>query len=204
MTGHRPPAAEPGTGTPGVNHPRRAADALPVLPAGPFRLRGFDRRDVALVVEAGSDPVIPSIATVPAGPTEEAAAAFVDRHRHRLGDGFGYSFVVAEADTDRGVGSIGLWLRDIDQGRASVGYWVVAAARGRGAARHALIALGAWALGPLAIPRLELHVEPWNVPSLKTAEAAGFVREGLARSWQVVDGERRDMYVYSLLPGDVI
>jgi [ribosomal protein S5]-alanine N-acetyltransferase len=182
--------------------PRSAADRLPVLRADPFRLRGFEAGDKAMVVEAGADPVIPLIATVPAGAGPLQAAAFVERQRHRLGDGFGYSFVIAESATDRGLGSIGLWLRDIDQGRASIGYWVVPSARGRGAARLALRALSAWALGDLAVPRLELHVEPWNTASLRTAEGAGYVQEGLLRSWQTVDGRRRDVYVYSRLPGD--
>lgn len=179
------------------------ADRLPVLAAGPYRLRGFEHRDVPLVSEAATDPVIPLIATVLAGSTEDETGAFVERQRHRLRDGFGYSFVIAETTTDRGVGSIGLWLHDIDQGRATVGYWVVASARGHGAAGHALTALSVWAFGDLGIPRLQLHAEPWNVPSIRTAEGAGYVCEGLLRSWQVVGDERRDMYVYSLLPDDL-
>jgi [ribosomal protein S5]-alanine N-acetyltransferase len=178
------------------------ADRLPLLGAGPFRLRGFEERDVPMVTEAGSDPVIPLIATVPPGSTAAEAGEFVERQRHRLRDGFGYSFVIAEAGSDRGVGSIGLWLHDIDQGRASVGYWVVASARGRRAARHALAALSTWALDDLGVPRLQLHVEPWNVASIRTAEGAGFAYEGLLRSWQEVGGARRDMYVFSLLPSD--
>ena len=193
------------------------ADALPVLPAGPFRLRAFEPRDVAMVVEASVDPVIPLISSVPPEASVADAAAFVDRQRHRLRDGYGYSFVIAEtagppataghpgapgATSDRGVGSIGLWLRDIDLGRASVGYWVVPSARGRRAAGFALASLAAWVFDQLAIPRLELHVEPWNIASIRTAERAGFGREGLLRSWQGIGDERRDVYAYSLLATD--
>jgi len=179
------------------------SDRLPVIDAGPYRLRGFEHRDVAMVMEAAGDPVIPLISTLPARPSEEAAREFVERQRRRLRDGYGYSYVIAESSVDRGVGSIGLWLRDIDLGRATVGYWVVASARAHGAARHALAALGAWAIGELCIPRIQLHVEPWNVPSIRTAENAGFTCEGLLRSWEVVGAERRDMYVYSLIPSDL-
>lgn len=183
--------------------PGPAPDLLPVLDAAPYRLRGFEYRDAAMVVEAGRDPVIPRIASVPAGASEPEAGAFVERQRHRLRDRYGYSFVVADRATDTGVGSIGLWLHDIDQGRASVGYWVVAGARGHGAAARAAAALAGWAFDELGIPRLELYVEPWNDPSVRTAEAAGFRREGLLRSWQSVGGRRRDMLVYSLLPADL-
>jgi [ribosomal protein S5]-alanine N-acetyltransferase len=83
--------------------------------------------------------------------------------------------------TDRAVGQAGLWLRDISRGRAEVGYWVVGSARGRGAAALAAGALAVWALGELGIPRAELYVEPWNSASIRSAERAGFRREGLLR-----------------------
>jgi RimJ/RimL family protein N-acetyltransferase len=52
------------------------------------------------------------------------------------------------------------------------------------------------------VPRLELHVEPWNTASIRTAEGAGYRREGLLRSWEAVGGERRDMLMFSLLGTD--
>jgi [ribosomal protein S5]-alanine N-acetyltransferase len=51
--------------------------------------------------------------------------------------------------------------------------------------------------------RIELYVEPWNEGSWRAAERAGYVREGLLRSWQQVGSERRDLYMYSLLPEDL-
>ena len=49
------------------------------------------------------------------------------------------------------------------------------------------------------IDRIELYVEPWNVASARTATSAGFVREGLLRSWQKVGDERRDMDMYAFV-----
>jgi RimJ/RimL family protein N-acetyltransferase len=80
----------------------------------------------------------------------------------------------------------------------------VASARGRGAAALAVAALAGWALGELGIPRVELYVEPWNSASIRSAERAGFRREGLLRSWQELDGERKDMLMYSRLPADPV
>jgi RimJ/RimL family protein N-acetyltransferase len=56
----------------------------------------------------------------------------------------------------------------------------------------------------LRIARLELYVEPWNTASIRTAESAGFQREGLLRSWQEVGGIRKDMYMYSRLATDPV
>lgn len=180
------------------------ADRLPVLGTGRFQLRGFEPGDLDLVREAAADPIIPLISTVPSPFSDEAGRRFVERQRHRLRDGFGYSFVIVERDraTGRPVGSIGLWLRDLDLGRASVGYWVVGSARGRGAATSALGALTGWALGELGVPRLELYAEPWNEASIRVARANGFGAEGVLRGFQVVGGERRDMVMLARLAGD--
>jgi RimJ/RimL family protein N-acetyltransferase len=177
---------------------------VPTLTAGPFRLRPFTLADIDAVREAASDPYIPLITTVPAAFTEDEGRRFIERQWSRAEQGTGYSFAIADADTDRAVGQIGLWLKDLGEGRASAGYWLVRSARGRRAAARALQALALWALHELQIPRLELHVEPWNTASIMTAGKAGFQREGLLRSWQEVDGTRRDMYMYARLPGDPV
>ena len=74
-------------------------------------------------------------------------------------------------------------------------------ARGHGAAATALAALSRFGLG--RFERLELYVEPWNEASWRTAERVGYRREGLMRQFQHIGGERRDLYLYSLLPGDL-
>jgi RimJ/RimL family protein N-acetyltransferase len=176
---------------------------VPALAAGPFRLRPFVLADLDVVREAARDPYIPLITTVPAEFTDTEGRRYIERQWDRARRGSGYSFAIADAATGRAVGSIGLWLHDIGAGRASVGYWVAGPARGRGASRHALRTLTFWALGVLGIPRLELHVEPWNEASIRVAEQAGFRQEGLLRSWQEVGGERKDMLMYSLLRSDL-
>ena len=78
-----------------------------------------------------------------------------------------------------------------------------AGAPAQGVRTHALAAVSGWGLSLGPIHRLELYVEPWNEGSWRAAERAGYRREGLLRSWQEVGGTRRDMYVYSLLRGDI-
>jgi [ribosomal protein S5]-alanine N-acetyltransferase len=179
-----------------------AALIVPTLAAGRFRLRPFALADIDVVREASRDPYIPLITTVPRAFTEDEGRRFIERQWSRAGQGTGYSFAIADAGTDRAVGQVGLWLKDIGDGRASIGYWVVGSARGRGAAGSAVRALAAWAHQGLHIPRLELYVEPWNTASIETADRAGFQREGLLRSWQEVGDERKDMYMYSRLAAD--
>lgn len=181
-----------------------AALIVPTLAAGPFRLRPFSLTDLDLIREASADPYIPAITTVPALFSEDEGRRFIERQWGRAEEGLGYSFAIADVRTDNACGQAGLWLRAIDRGRAEIGYWVVSSARGRGAAALAAQTLAAWALRELRIPRVELYVEPWNIPSQRSAERAGFQREGLLRSWQEIDGERKDMLIYSRLAADSV
>ncbi|MFF8280156.1 GNAT family N-acetyltransferase [Streptomyces lateritius] len=169
---------------------------VPRLAAGAHDLRPWEMADLPLVREASADPYIPLITTVPPVYSRAEGEAFVRRQWTRSETGAGYPFVIERRRDARPVGTIGLWLRDLPEGRATLGYWIAAPHRGEGAAGAALSAVSEWALGTLAVPRLQLLVEPWNTASARTAERAGFEREGVLRAWQEVGGERRDMVMY--------
>jgi len=156
--------------------------------------------DVSLIREAGRDRLIPLITTVPTDGSEASCRAFVERQWSRGHDGVGYSFAIAADDPRAGaVGQIGLWPTSSDPERASTGYFVVERHRGARIAGRALVTLATWAFEVIDIVRLELYVEPWNLGSIRTAEGAGFVREGLLRKAKRVGAERRDMLVYGRL-----
>jgi RimJ/RimL family protein N-acetyltransferase len=176
--------------------------AVPTLRGRSVLLRPFRETDADVVREASSDPLIPLITTVPTMPTPDGLLAYIHRQHSRLHDGAGYSFAIATAETDRAVGQIGLWLRDLRYGRVNVGYWVAASSRRRGYAAEALACVSDWGLTLPNVVRTELYVEPWNEGSWRAAEAAGFRREGLLRRWQRVGAEARDMFMYSRLHDD--
>lgn len=172
---------------------------LPItLHAGPVTLRPFEEKDVPAVIEAGRDPLIPLITTVPASGDEAEALAFIARQHERLTTGQGWSLAVALGDGPA-VGQIGLWPGKRET--ASLGYWLLASARGKGVAAKALVAMSSFGLGQFE--RLELYVEPWNAASWRTAEKVGYRREGLMRKFQEIGGQRKDLYLYSLLPGEL-
>lgn len=176
---------------------------LPDLVGDTVRLRAFSPTDLPVVREATTDPLIPLITSVPAHGDDDACLEFIARQADRLATGAGYAFAVADRTTDLAVGHVYLGLRDVDLGRATVGYWIARPHRGRGLAGDAVRTLARWALNVRGIERLELYVEPWNVASARTATSAGFVREGLLRSWQKVGDERKDMDMYALVSSQV-
>ena len=82
---------------------------LPPWPArpvayGPVVLRAFSALDVAMARELSTDPYVPLIGSLPANATQQEAQVWVDRQRGRLAEGAGFSFAIAEAETDRAVG----------------------------------------------------------------------------------------------------
>ncbi|QOR71980.1 GNAT family N-acetyltransferase [Ruania alkalisoli] len=169
--------------------------------AGSVLLRPWRASDAHLVAEFAADSYIPTIGSVPERVDDDGAAAWISRQLARAEQGTGYSFAVADKQTDRAVGHAGLSLRS-DSGRAVGGYAISPQCRGRGYAKDALIALTGFGWSIQALHRIELYIEPWNVASLRTAERAGYLREGVLRSHQEIDGVRRDMTLYAALrPG---
>ena len=166
---------------------------------GSVVLREFGDADVAVGLELSTDPYVPLVSTLPPLTTHEQARAWVERNRERWANGRGFSFAIADAASSQGLGQIGLWLDELSHGRASAGYFVVPSARGRGLAADALAALTAFAWTIPELHRIQLLVEPWNLASLRTAERAGYDREGLLRGYLEIGGRRRDMLVLAAL-----
>lgn len=198
----RPVAWYRAAGGAGCSDNGRVTEQLPSWPATPpacgsVVLREFTDEDAQLAVELGEDPYIPLIGSLPPFPTGQQALEWARRQRGRLAEGIGLSFVIADAESGKAVGAIGLWLQNLPAGRATAGYSVAPAHRGRGIASSALNALTAFAWTIPALHRVELYIEPWNNSSIHVAEASGYQREGLLRSHQEIGGTRRDMLLYA-------
>lgn len=176
--------------------------ALPPWPAVPPRhgkvqLRPVRDEDTALAIGLSTDSYVPQIGSLPDHASEAEAKDWVHRQKRRHSDGAGFSFVIEATATGTGVGHCGLWLKDLATGRGSAGYSVLPKHRGMGFASDALAALTSFGWSIAGLHRIELYIEPWNVGSIRTAEKAGYLREGLLRSHQEIGGTRRDMLLYS-------
>jgi RimJ/RimL family protein N-acetyltransferase len=170
------------------------------LTDGAIRLRPPAEADVPAIVEACRDPVITRYTTVPEDYQESDARDWLRHCADGLAARTDVALLIVDArGPDQEVlGSIGA--HEIDaQGRCRIGYWVARGARDRGVATRALRLLSRWLLDDLGLARVELHVEPENTPSRRAAERAGFVEEGLLRSFMELAGRRRDLLSYSLV-----
>jgi len=168
----------------------------PSLSDGFVELRLIDRRDLGAIKRAARDSEIRRrFALLKTEPNEYFA-----RYREAPAAGRGAAFAICD------VGGECLGLATVekrDAGRVELGYWLLPEGRGRGRATRALRLVSRWALSQPGVARLELATSPENTASQRVAERSGFRREGVLRSYHVVDGCREDAVFFSLLPGEL-
>lgn len=168
---------------------------------GNVTLRAFHPEDASMAMELSRDPYVPTVGTLPLNATPVQAQQWIQRQQTRHTAGTGFSFAVVDTTDGRCAGFTGLWVRELSAGHAQIGYGIAPSARGRRLASDALCAVTSFAWTLPELHRTELYVEPWNTASIKTAERAGYLREGLLRSHQEISGQRRDMLLYSSVRG---
>ena len=173
------------------------------LSDGIVRLRLPADADVARIVEACRDPEIARYTTVPSPYRPSHTVEWMHRGLAGLAAGTDLHTVIAEADGADVLGTISLHEINRSASRCVAGYLTAPWARRRGVAGRALHLVCGYAFNDLRLARVEVTIEPENSPSRATAESVGFRQEGVLRSYMTIAGARRDMLMYSLLPGDL-
>ena len=168
----------------------------PSLSDGVVELRLIDKRDLNTIKRAARDSEVGRrFGLLKARPSE-----YFTRYRELSRTGSGAAFAIC----DVGGNCFGLvTVERRDAGRVELGYWLLPEGRGRGRATRALRLASRWALNQPGVARLEVGTSPENTASQRAAERAGFRREGVLRSYHVVDGRREDAVFFSLLPGEL-
>lgn len=165
-------------------------------------LRAFrldDAVSVGEVIEAGEREAMP-----PGAPdTRDALIGWLkeEAHRPRV-DGSGLHLAMEHRTNHSHIGAISLFRTDWAARSSEVGYGVRARHRRLGYATEALLALTQWALSDGRMQRVELHANTDNRPSLRVAEKAGFIHEGILRRAHVEDDGLHDLAVFSRLDDD--
>jgi RimJ/RimL family protein N-acetyltransferase len=169
---------------------------------GQIRIRLRADADDAAIVAACQDPEIPRWTRVPEPYDEGSAAEWSVESQRQREAGEGLHLVIADADTDELLGSIGVQDVRPPDARCDIGYWLARQARGRGVMTRAVGLLSRWVFDNLPIERIQIAVQPENRASRAVAERAGYAFEGILRSYIEIKGTRCDAAMYSLLRAD--
>ena len=123
-------------------------------------------------------------------------------YAHDIERGLAYPFLVFREHDNAMVG--GITLSNIRRGVAQmgqVGYWVGEPYTRRGYTLAAVRALAGFALGRLALHRLEAACIPENEASRSLLLKAGFELEGRAQAYLKINGDWRDHLLFGLVAG---
>jgi RimJ/RimL family protein N-acetyltransferase len=174
----------------------------PPLDDGVVRLEPLTLDDEADMDAIARDPDVARFTYVPVAPARDFARSWIERYLRGWEEGALAGFAVRESGGSAFLGFAGVVRLDADGREGEIGFIVAPAARGKGVATRALALLSSWAL-QAGLLRIELRIDVENSGSIRVAERAGFVRDGVLRSVHFKQGLRSDVAVYSLLPGDV-
>jgi [ribosomal protein S5]-alanine N-acetyltransferase len=162
-------------------------------------LRDWCEADEAALEPLFGDPDVARFSSLPPRYSRAAALEHIGRLRAKRAA----SELLALAVTRDGgapLGNVNLVFRfEPDTREAALGYWMSPAARGQGLAVAATTLLCEWGFRELSLTRIELLIDPTNVPSHRVAERLGAVTDGLTRH-AANDGSVCEMVRYSLSP----
>lgn len=154
----------------------------PTIETPRLLLRPLAERDEADLIALDSDPEVMRYVGSPAG--VKSPAETVERARLRIreserGDHEPLGFWRIEGRGDRAFHGVGALIRLPDGEDIEVAYRLARCAWGQGIATEAARALVAYALGPLALPRVVAVTYPENRASQRVLDKLGFERRGL-------------------------
>jgi ribosomal-protein-alanine N-acetyltransferase len=184
---------------------------VPEIPAltdaltdGVVTLRESSERDIPeILIAYQDDPEMHLRLGDPAPPTGAQLGSAAESAEEDRREGKRLRLAILEPGGDRCRGRLTVHSINWEHRRAELAIWVAPQYRGRGYARSALLLSSAWLFEACGLERLALLTEPANQPMLRSAEAAGFVREGVMREYEREQGQRADIVLLSLLPADM-
>lgn len=127
----------------------------------------------------------------------------VARYREDFAQGTAVPLFIFENSSGKLAG--GITLGNVRHGVAQsgqIGYWIGEAFAGKGLMQESLRLLLRYAFDTMRLHRVEAACIPDNVRSMRVLEKAGFQREGLLRSYLLINGSWQDHYLYAIISTD--
>lgn len=113
----------------------------------------------------------------------------------KLKSGFSYLIIHKEAGVIGGISLYNIRLGSAMSG--TVGYWLAKEFNGQGHMSAALNKICQFGFSTQKLKRIESACLPSNIRSIKLLESAGFIPEGLGKSYLEINGQRCDHILFS-------
>jgi ribosomal-protein-serine acetyltransferase len=171
-----------------------------------LRLRAPKRGDVTGLHEAIAETLTDLVPWLPWARADHGPAEtrrYLRAARSAWSRQSAFEFLIEVRESQRLAGVVSLHRVDWVRAAAGLGYWVRRTEWNRGVATEAATAALDHALHGLRLHRIEALVALENKASQRVIEKLGFVREGVAREAEFVDGRYLDHIQYSFLRSDL-
>lgn len=109
---------------------------------------------------------------------------------------------IADADTGRFVGTIGIYRIDEKHGHGEVGFWLVPGARGKGLGSRAVRLATSFCFDSLGFHRVEMTTTTDNTATRRLGARLGFREEGVMRERNFERGRRVDVVLLAMLKSE--
>jgi ribosomal-protein-serine acetyltransferase len=133
----------------------------------------------------------------------EETRTWIESQPDKWEKGTEYNFAISHNTGPLYLGGCGLNVIDQGCGVANLGYWVRTSQTNKGIATAATLLLAQFAFKELKLNRVELTIAVDNQASLRVADKAGAIREGILRNRVIKNDTPSDAVVFSLIPQDL-
>jgi len=137
-----------------------------------------------------------------AGYTLAESESFINRVEENWKDETEFGYAIFDTKNGDFLGGTGLNQPNKEHNFYNLGYWIRVSKQNKGTASAATRLLAKAAFEDLLVNRLEILTAVENIPSQKTAEKAGAVREGILRKRLVIGGRIHDAVMFSFVRED--
>ena len=170
-------------------------------------IRPFLPEDAQSIFEAVRESradVVPWLPDLGAALSISDISIYLGRQPDAWASGGAYNFAILDRHTDGFLGGIGLTQINRRHRFANMYYWVRTGHTKRGIATRAVRLLARFGCDTLALQRIEIVVPVGHAASVRVAEKAGALREGILRNRVVLHNVVHDAVIFSLVPQDFI
>lgn len=178
-------------------------DAFPILETNRLKLRKIEDSDAGSILKYLSDQEVMKYYGLDPFQTLEEALDEISWYESIYTKDTGIRWGISLKENGEIIGSCGFLNRVKEHHRTEIGYELSKEYWGTGIAREALEAIIEYGFHHLQFQRIAALIEIPNIASQKLAERLGFVKEGLLRNYECTDGKFDDLYMYSLLKGEL-
>ena len=165
-------------------------------------LRPIQQQDAPALFAIYSDPEVIRYWSTPPWTSIDVAYQFIRSDKVEQASGRHLCVGIQRLDDPAPIGTCTVFSLDRQCRRAELGYCMARAHWGNGFMHEALVRFISHVFAVLDLNRIEADIDPRNLPSARSLERLGFVKEGQLRERWIVRGEASDSALYGLLRRD--